>query len=109
MISHSSQRTHTFTGIRTQNERDDAEFGGWNGAMFESGMHRAGALVAPARCAARMLQPLWRAAAQCAAAAATALPHARATHEELPADGALNFCAAAAPVCSAPAEFHVAE
>jgi hypothetical protein len=61
--------------------------------MFESGMYRAGALVAPARCAARMLRPLWRAAAQRAAAVATALPHARATHEELPPDGAraLNF------------------
>ena len=61
--------------------------------MSESGMHRAGALVAPARCAARMLQQLRRAAAQCAAAAATALPDARAANEELPPDGAraLNF------------------
>jgi len=56
--------------------------------MFESGMHRAGALVAPARCAARMLQQLWRAAAQRAAAAAIAVPHARAANEELPPDGA---------------------
>jgi hypothetical protein len=61
--------------------------------MFESGMHRAGALVAPARCAARMLQPVWRAAAQRAAAAAPAVPNARAAHEELPPDGArpLNY------------------
>jgi hypothetical protein len=68
--------------------------------MSESGMHRAGALVAPARCAARMLQQLRRAAAQRAAAAATAVPDARAAHEELPPDGAraLNFCAAAASV-----------
>jgi len=61
--------------------------------MFESGMHRAGALVAPARCAARMLQQLWRAAAQRAAAAATAVPDARAANAESPSDGAraLNF------------------
>jgi hypothetical protein len=65
--------------------------------MFESGMHRAGALAAPARYAARMLQQLWRAAAQCAAAAATAVPDARAAHEELPAAGAraLKFLRAA--------------
>jgi hypothetical protein len=56
--------------------------------MFESGMHCAGALAAPARCAAGVLQQLWRAAAQRAAAAATAVPDARATDEELPADGA---------------------
>src|ERR1700691_6544237 len=71
-----------------KNERHDADFGRWNGAMFESGMHRAGALVAPARCAPRMLQPLWRAAAQRAAAAATAVPDARADHAELPSAGA---------------------
>jgi hypothetical protein len=61
--------------------------------MFESGMHRAGALAAPARCAAGMLQQLWRASAQRAAAAATAVPDARAANEELPADGAraLNY------------------
>jgi hypothetical protein len=81
-------RQHTFTGIYTLDERDDAEFGRWNGAMFESGMHRAGALAALARCAAGMLQQLWRAAAQRAAAAATAVPDARAAHKELPADGA---------------------
>jgi hypothetical protein len=40
-----------------------------------------------------MLQQLWRATAQRAAAAATAVPDARAANEELPADGtrALNF------------------
>ena len=79
---------HTFTGIHTQIERDDAEFGGWHGAMFESRMHRAGALAASARCAAGMLQQLRRAAAQRAAAAANAVPDARAANEELPADGA---------------------
>ena len=56
--------------------------------MPESGMHRAGALAAPARCAAGMLQQLWRAAAQRAAAAATAVPYARAANEELSSDGA---------------------
>jgi hypothetical protein len=56
--------------------------------MFESGMHLAGALAAPARCGAGMLQQLWRAAAQRAAAAATAVPDARAANEELPAHGA---------------------
>jgi hypothetical protein len=56
--------------------------------MFESGMHLAGALAAPARCAPGMLQQLWRAAAQRAAAAATAVPDACAADEELPADGA---------------------
>jgi hypothetical protein len=69
--------------------------------MFESGMHRTGALAASARCAAGMLQQLRRAAAQRAAAAATADSDARAANEELPADGAraLNFLrAAAAPV-----------
>jgi hypothetical protein len=55
--------------------------------MFESGMHCTGALAAPARCAAGMLQQLWSAAAQRAAATATAVPHARATDEELPTDG----------------------
>jgi hypothetical protein len=75
----------TFTDIYTQIERDDAEFGRWNGAVFESGMHRARALAAPARCAAGMLQQLRRAAAQRAAAAAAAFPDARATNEELPA------------------------
>jgi len=35
-----------------------------------------------------MLQQLWRAAAQRAAAAATTVPDARAAHEELPPDGA---------------------
>jgi hypothetical protein len=61
--------------------------------MFESGMHRAGTLAASARCAAGKLQQLWRAAAQCATAAAAAIPDARAANEELPADGAraLNF------------------
>jgi hypothetical protein len=40
-----------------------------------------------------MLQHLWRAAAQRAAAAATALPDARAANAELPTDGsrALKF------------------
>jgi hypothetical protein len=40
-----------------------------------------------------MLQQLWRAAAQRAATAATAVQDARAANEELPADGAraLNF------------------
>jgi hypothetical protein len=40
-----------------------------------------------------MLQQLWRAAAQRAAAAATAVPDARAANAELPSDGAraLNF------------------
>ena len=69
--------------------------------MFESGMHREGALAAVARCAARMLQQLWRAAAQRAAAAATTVEDARAANEELPADGPrpLNFFRApAAPV-----------
>jgi hypothetical protein len=69
--------------------------------MFESGMHREGALAAVARCAARMLQQLWRAVAQRAAAAATAVQDARAANGELPADGArpLNlFRAPAAPV-----------
>jgi hypothetical protein len=56
--------------------------------MFESGMHRAGALAASARRAAGMLQQLWRAAAQRAAAAAAAVSDARAANEELPADGA---------------------
>jgi len=55
--------------------------------MFESGMHRAGALAASARCAAGKLQQLWGTAAQRAATAATAVPDARTTHEELPADG----------------------
>jgi hypothetical protein len=55
--------------------------------VFESGMHCTGPLAAPARCAARVLQQLWSAAAQRAAAAATAVPDARATDEELPADG----------------------
>ena len=61
--------------------------------MFESGMHREGALAAPARCSPGMLQQLWRAAAQRAAAAATAVQDARAANEELPPDGtrALNF------------------
>jgi hypothetical protein len=65
--------------------------------MLESGVQRAGALAAPARCAAGMLQQLWRAAAQRAAAAATAVPDARAANEELPADGtrALNYLRAA--------------
>jgi hypothetical protein len=35
-----------------------------------------------------MLQQLWRATAQRAAAAATAVPDARAANEKLPADGA---------------------
>jgi hypothetical protein len=74
---------HAFTDIYRKDERDDAEFGRWNGAMLESGMHRTGALAAPARCAAGMLQQLWRAAAQRAAAAATAVPDAGAAHEEL--------------------------
>jgi len=84
---------HAFTDIYRQDERDDAEFGRWNGAMFESGMHRAGALAASARCAAGMLQQLWRAAAQRATAAAAAVSDARAAHEELSAHGAraLNF------------------
>jgi hypothetical protein len=56
--------------------------------MFESGMYRTGALAASARCAAGMLQQLWRAAAQRAAAAAAAISDAGATDEELPADGA---------------------
>ena len=61
--------------------------------MFESGMHRTGALAASARCAAGMLQQLRRAAAQRAAAAATAVQDARAANEELPPDGArpLNY------------------
>jgi hypothetical protein len=61
--------------------------------MFESGMHLTRALAAPARCSAGMLQHLWRAAAQRAAAAATALPDARAANAELPTDGsrALKF------------------
>ena len=65
--------------------------------MFESGMHRAGSLAPSARCAAGMLQQLWRAAAQRAAAAAAALPDARAADEELPSDGArtLKFFARA--------------
>jgi hypothetical protein len=79
---------HIFTHIQTQFEGADAEFGRWNGAMFESGMHRAGALAASARRAAGMLQQLWRAAAQRAAAAAAAVSDARAANEELPADGA---------------------
>ena len=68
--------------------------------MFESGMHRARALAAPARCAARMLQQLWRAVAQRAAPAASAVPNARAAHEKLPANGArtLNDLGAAQPV-----------
>jgi hypothetical protein len=48
-----------------------------------------------------MLQQLWRAVAQRAAAAATAVQDARAANGELPADGArpLNlFRAPAAPV-----------
>jgi hypothetical protein len=77
-----------FTRIHAQIEGADAEFGRWDGAMFESGMHRAGPLAAPARCAAGMLQQLWRAAAQRATAAAAAVSHARAADEELPADGA---------------------
>jgi hypothetical protein len=81
------KRQHTFTGIHTQFERDDAEFGRWNGAMFESGMHLAGALAAPARCSAGMLQQLRCAAAQRAAAAATAVSDARAADAELPAHG----------------------
>jgi hypothetical protein len=56
--------------------------------VLESGVHRARALAASARCAAGMLQQLWRAAAQRAAAAAAAVSDARATDEELPADGA---------------------
>jgi len=56
--------------------------------MFEPGMHRAGTLAAFARCAAGMLQQLWRATAQRAAAAAAAISHARATDEELPSHGA---------------------
>jgi hypothetical protein len=56
--------------------------------MFESGMHRAGALAASARCTAGVLQQLRRSAAQRAAAAATAISDARAANEELPADGA---------------------
>jgi hypothetical protein len=65
--------------------------------MFESGMHCARALAAPARCAARMLQQLWRTVAQRAAAAATAVSDARAANEKLPSDGAraLNFLRAA--------------
>ena len=61
--------------------------------MLESGMHRAGALAAPARCSAAVLQQLWRAAAQRAAAAATAVSDARPADEELPALGsrALKF------------------
>jgi len=61
--------------------------------MLESGMHRAGALAAPARCSAGVLQQLWRAAAQRAAAAATAVSDARPADEELPAHGsrALKF------------------
>ena len=55
--------------------------------MFESGMPRAGALATSARCAAGVLQQLWSAAAQRAAAAATAVPDARAADEELPSDG----------------------
>ena len=63
--------------------------------MFESGMPRARALAASARCAAGMLQQLRCAVAQRAAATATAVPDARAADEELPADGAraLNFFA----------------
>jgi hypothetical protein len=79
---------HIFTRIQTQIEEADAEFGGWNGAMFESGMHRAGTLAPAARCAAGKLQQLWRAAAQRAASAATAISNARAANEEFPADGA---------------------
>jgi hypothetical protein len=56
--------------------------------VFESGMHLAGALAASARCAAGMLQQLWRAAAQRAAAAATAVADARAANAELSAHGA---------------------
>jgi len=61
--------------------------------MFESGMQRAGALAALARCSSGMLQPLWRSAAQRAAAAATAVSDARAADEKLSAHGAgtLNF------------------
>jgi len=55
--------------------------------MFESGMHCTGTLAASARCAAGVLQQLWRAAAQRAAAAATAVSDARAADEELPSDG----------------------
>lgn len=67
--------------------------------MFESGVHRAGALAASARCAAGVLQQLWRAAAQRAATAATTVSDARAANEKLPSDGAraLKFCMAAAP------------
>ncbi len=67
--------------------------------MFESGMPRAGALAAPARCATRMLHQLWRAAAQRAAAVATAVSDARAAHAELQADGArpLNYLRGAVP------------
>ena len=84
---------HIFTRIQTQIEEADAEFGGWNGAMFEPGMHRAGTLAPAARCAAGKLQQLWRAAAQRAAAAATAVSDARPADEELPAHGsrALKF------------------
>jgi hypothetical protein len=80
--------------------------------MFESGMHLEGALAAPARCAARMLQQLWRAAAQRAAAVATAASDARAANAELPADGAgaLRILrAAVAPGRGALMEFHLAE
>ncbi len=56
--------------------------------MFESGMPGARALAAFARCSAGMLQQLRGAAAQRAAAAASAISHARTTDEELPPAGA---------------------
>jgi hypothetical protein len=79
--------------------------------MFESGMHLAGALAASARCAAGMLQQLWRAAAQRAAAAAAAVPDARAADEESPADGArtLNFGTAEPLGWGGLVEFNLAE
>jgi hypothetical protein len=71
-----------------QDERDDATFARWHGAVFESVLFRAGPLAPNAGRAAGTLQPLRSAVAQRAAAARAAVPAARENDGKLSPDGA---------------------